>query len=411
MRRFFTKMLPVIVAVLVCIPVGLAIAKNEKKVDLQGRIKNIEKEIEKTRKELEKDEKKLKSIKQQKQNVLVELDHSEKKIEAVNRNLWTLQKEERFLKNEISEAEKQYETAMNRIKRHSDTYKTRLRSMYKRQQVSALEIFFSSGSFSSFLWDFKMLSILAEQDLFVLGELHAQQDTIRVSMDTIREALNAKVALASVTRREERDLSAVKKQRQALLSDIEKDLKLQEDVIIKRQNELEQSQAQIEKWRKEIAAQMKLEKMSESLKNYNFSSRKGKLPWPVSGMVVSSFGIAVDERTKTKTTNRGIEIRTKQGEPVRAIGRGKVAMTNFIRGYGNFILIYHPTDYYTLYGHLSDILVNKGDEVGEGAVIGSAGSTGLIDDREARLRLEILIGSKPDDPLAWLVPDSRRIAQ
>jgi murein DD-endopeptidase MepM/ murein hydrolase activator NlpD len=230
-------------------------------------------------------------------------------------------------------------------------------------------------------------------------------------MDTIKAALEAKVALAEATRKQEKDLSTAKRQRQLLLVEIENDLKLQEERILRWQDELEKSQAQIEKWRKEIAEQMKLEKISDALRNYNFASRKGKLPWPVNGTVVGTFGVVVDERTRTKTNNRGIEILTKHGEPVRAIGRGKVAMTNFIRGYGNFILIYHPTDYYTLYGHLADILVNKGDEVGEGVVIGSAGSTGLLDDHEAHLKLEILIGSKPDDPLAWLIPDSRRVAQ
>ena len=119
----------------------------------------------------------------------------------------------------------------------------------------------------------------------------------------------------------------------------------------------------------------------------------------------------IDSSTKTQTNNRGIEIETKHGEQVSAIGDGVVFMTQYFRGYGNFVLISHPShpqDYYTIYGHLSDILVNNGDIVLGDDVIGLAGSTGMIDSNSSRLVLEILKGEKPENPLNWLSPDRQR---
>ncbi len=157
--------------------------------------------------------------------------------------------------------------------------------------------------------------------------------------------------------------------------------------------------------------QMKRKGVPPALKGYNFAIRKGKLPWPVSGKVVTRFGLVIDRETKTKVTSRGIEILTKYNEPVSSVGSGSVAMTNSIRGYGNFIIIYHPENHYSVYGHLSDILVNTGDIVDEGMAIGTAGSTGLLDISDAQLKLEVLNGSEPEDPLTWLRQENWRLAQ
>ena len=82
--------------------------------------------------------------------------------------------------------------------------------------------------------------------------------------------------------------------------------------------------------------------------------------------------------------------------------------------YGNFVLMSHPStpnDYYSLYGHLSDILVNKGDIVLAGVPVGLAGSTGMIDNSSSRLVLEILKGEAPVNPLDWLNRSNQRASR
>ena len=81
---------------------------------------------------------------------------------------------------------------------------------------------------------------------------------------------------------------------------------------------------------------------------------------------------------------------------------------NDLRENGNFVWIYHYPNYYTIYAHLSDILVNNQQMVREGDFIGLAGSTGLIDDKEARLLLEVLNGKNPENPISWLEPAKQR---
>ncbi len=381
--------------------------------DFSERIRKIENEIENSRKELEKGEKKLNNLKSREKKIVSELDLQEKNIENVHRNLRIIQNEEKSLRRDIKAAQKSYDDAMESFTSRSEIYAERLRSMYKRQKVSPLEILFTSGSMSSVLSGFKMLSILAAVDLEVLNDVRQQTRVIQASWNKLNAALNANFALSKSKENEQSSLANSRVKKRKLLDEIKRDEELQQEANRKQEEDLKQIRAQFDKIirKREKDREKAKIKVPPSLEGYNFAEHKGKLPWPVNGKVVSRFGKVIDSSTKTQTNNRGIEIETKHGEPVSAIADGVVFMTQYFRGYGNFVLISHPSnpqDYYTIYGHLSDILVNNGDIVMGGDVIGLAGSTGMIDNNSSRLVLEILKGEKPENPLNWLSPDRQR---
>ncbi len=373
---------------------------------ISERIIKIKKDIEKAKKELDKNEKELKSIQSNEKRVLAELDLSDKKIEAIDKNLRVIQGEEKTIKQEINSAEKRYDRSAINFESRSETYARRLRSMYKRQNVSPLGMFFTSGSISSVLRGFKMLSVLATQDMNVLHDIRLQINEMKSSMNTLQTALNATIELARTKKTQQLSLASTKNKKLKILDEIKHDKKLVE-ASIKMNIELKKkSQALYEKFIKE--REKARPPLPPSLEGYNFSIYKGKLPWPVNGKVVSKFGKVVDSMTKTTTNNRGIEIEAKTGEPVISIGDGQIVMTQFLRGYGNFVMIYHPPNYYTIYGHLSDILVNKDQVISAGSIVGLAGNTGMIDDNSSRLVLEVLREEKPENPLVWLRPASLR---
>lgn len=381
-----------------------------KQDDISERIKKIEKNIDKTRRELDKEEKELKKLKSREKKILSELDFSDKKIETINKNLRIIQNEEKILKQEINSAQKNYDTAKKIIENKSEIYAERLRSMYKRQKVSPVGMFFTAGSTSAILRGLKMMTVIAAADLNVLSEIRAQIHARKSSMEKLKVALNAQISLAETNRREKNSLAKVRNKKSQILVDISNDERLREERIQRYNKELERSQAELDKFIREMEREREKAKIPvpASLEGYNFAQYKGKLPWPVNGKVVSRFGKVTDPSTKTTTNNRGVEIQTKQGEPVSSIAKGQVVMTQFFRGYGNFVVIFHPPDYYTIYGHLSDWLVNKDDIVSEGDIVGLAGTTGMFDNSSSRLVLEVLKGEKPENPLNWLRPDRQR---
>ena len=368
----------------------------------RDRINKIQRDIERTKAEIEKAEKDLRKIKTRKASVQDDLKLSEKKIKATQNNLLILQNEEKILKAEEEAARLRKDDALRFLASRSEEYKSRIRSMYCRRKISAFDIFFSAGSMSSLLRGFTMLRSLAAADMNILNDIRYQNGIIKSEMENIQAALGAKVAMERAKEKEKNSLANAKRKRELLLAEINSSLKSQEKKILKWNREYEQSKAVMDRLLQEEISKNEKVSVPQSLRNYTFASRKGKLPWPVNGKVLNNFGKTVDPKTGTVTINRGIEFEAKRGDQVCAIGSGQVVKTQSIRGYGNYIMIHHFPNYYTIYAHLSDFLVNEGDIVREGDAVGLAGSTGLIDDRNSQILIEVLHGRTPENPLSWL---------
>lgn len=97
---------------------------------------------------------------------------------------------------------------------------------------------------------------------------------------------------------------------------------------------------------------------------------------PVSGGITSWFGNRNDVGDVGSKYHQGIDIGVPEGTPVGAAGAGTVVQAGWNGGYGNSITIDHGNGLETLYGHLSEVLVNVGDLVAQLQTIGLSGNTG-----------------------------------
>lgn len=97
---------------------------------------------------------------------------------------------------------------------------------------------------------------------------------------------------------------------------------------------------------------------------------------PLMGKETSGYGMRVDPFINELTFHGGVDIAAEAGKRVHATRWGKVIYANKSNGYGNLVIIMHELGYYTLYGHLDKILVEVGDVVESGQLIGTVGSTG-----------------------------------
>lgn len=114
------------------------------------------------------------------------------------------------------------------------------------------------------------------------------------------------------------------------------------------------------------------------------------LIWPAAGGVIGSFN---------ETTNKGIDIAGKAGDPVVAAAAGKVIYVGEVRGYGQLIIIQHSKDYLTAYGHNQKLLVKDDQNVKKGQSIAEMGST---DADRVKLHFELRRQGKPIDPIRYL---------
>jgi len=129
--------------------------------------------------------------------------------------------------------------------------------------------------------------------------------------------------------------------------------------------------------------------------------------WPVRGAVTSPFGGRLDPFSGGASFHPGLDITAPYGERVVAAGSGVVVSAgNKGDGYGNKVVISHGDTISTLYGHLSAILVKKGEEVKEGDPIGRVGSTGRS--TGDHLHFEIRVDGTPVNPLAYLTSAKKK---
>lgn len=98
---------------------------------------------------------------------------------------------------------------------------------------------------------------------------------------------------------------------------------------------------------------------------------------PVSdGYITSRFGFRKDPVTGGIKHHNGVDIAAPIGTPVFASADGRVVMAGQNKSLGNVIELLHADGFVTVYGHLSQILVTKGEHVERGQQIGRVGNTG-----------------------------------
>lgn len=115
--------------------------------------------------------------------------------------------------------------------------------------------------------------------------------------------------------------------------------------------------------------------------------------WPVRGKIIKGF-------SSGKGGHSGINISAPKGTPVKAANNGVVSRTEQIPGYGKVILIRHQNGFITVYAHLDQIVVKRGQTVEAGQKIGTVGKSGNV--KEPQLHFKINKGKTPVDPTKYL---------
>lgn len=135
-----------------------------------------------------------------------------------------------------------------------------------------------------------------------------------------------------------------------------------------------------------ISSQKKL-----TLSNDNRKVLKFYCEWPIRGKILKSF---------SQSGNKGIDIATEFGRPVKAAASGKVVYSGQgLLGYGKLLIIKHNEEFLSAYGNNSKLLVREGQQVEAGRIIAEAGKRS---DSKAALHFEIRKNGEPVNPIEYL---------
>lgn len=171
------------------------------------------------------------------------------------------------------------------------------------------------------------------------------------------------------------------------------------DLLKKKEKEI---QARIVSIQKAFAKKAKAKPVFKGLPPQppqGFNQYKGKLIWPVQGHIIERFGVKHVEGFSGVIMKKGIKI-VPSSSSVKCVYDGVVIHIDNAWGLGNFLIVAHPSGFYTLYANMDGINVRNGENVRTGTVLGT------IDvDRDTNtpyLYFEIRLRDRAVDPLQWL---------
>jgi septal ring factor EnvC (AmiA/AmiB activator) len=343
-------------------------------------------------------------LKGQESKALVQLRRTEKELGATRRRLRALENRGRNLDVQLEVTRADLERNLDALARQKARLSRRLRALYKYGAARELEFLLSTRSFGQLLarWDF--LVMVAEQDRLLLEDIDQRRTQVEVTQQKIQGTLAQVQKTARNTAKETRHLTSLRQNREQSVKSIQGQRATYEAAAVELERNaraLSQLLGQLERRRLAEASKARAEGKNPQPYTGDFARGRGALEWPVSGSVVGRFGPETHPKWGTTTMNNGIDIESPMGTPVKAVARGRVEYTSDdYAGYGQMVILNHGDGYYTLYAHLSDILVQQGAAVEPGQSIGRVGDTGSL--KGTVLHFEVLKGGSALNPQDWL---------
>ena len=347
-----------------------------------------------------------------------QLRETESAISDVNRRLHELGAERGELKAQLAGLDGQSQ----RLDRQAGAQQNQLARLLNRQFVGgdsdALKLLLSGEDPNQAARDKYFLTQLSRAKADLIQQLRAVAAEKRQLADAVRER---QAQLAEVERREQESraqLLARKKQRLTTLAAIGDRLKAQRREIDTLRRD-EQRLGKLIEGLARIAAAKKTGPRAKPggaapggtghaakappLKSHDpgnvggaFAARRGHLRLPVKGTISGRYG---QPRPEGGATWKGIFIRAAEGVEVRAVAGGAVVFSDWLRGFGNLLVIDHGDDFLSVYGNNESLLVAVGASIKDGESVATVGNSGGNPD--SGLYFELRHRGQPFDPLKW----------
>jgi murein hydrolase activator len=322
-------------------------------------------------------------------DLLAELENIDMRLQEHREKLMVLQGRMAAQQDLIELKEKE----LNRVKAEKHAVQLhlqkRLSAYYKMGRIGLINVAFSAQT---------LPELLTFHDSFhsLIGYDQSLIETYRKSiseMEKVKEALTLERTLLQefITQGEEEknQVNATRQEKESLLSLIRTQTKLHEQAI----KEMAEAASK-------LSASLVVMQKKEQIADQGFLLKRGKLPPPVNGTIITSFN---QEKTNTlgiSGKSKGITIKAPDGTKVKAIFGGTVLFSGYLRGYGNTIIVNHGYQYYSIVSRVEKLLINKGDSVSSGDIIAIMGDTATL--MEEGLYFEIRHETESLDPLQWL---------
>lgn len=334
-------------------------------------------------------------VTEQKESVMDEISVLTAQISKYESEISELNDKIDELETSISDKEEEIKQLEKETEEKKELLIDRLVAMYEAGQTTYLDVLLASEDMTSLISNYYRIEEIAEADQAVIDSIIEKQE----------QTEQAKKELES-EKQEVNDSKAEVQEKNASLQTAKSSKQEKVNSLSAEEKEL---QAKIDEFEEAIKdAEEEIKRAAEQAKNDGTGyegSFKGMFEWPLSysyNIITSVFGYR-DAPTAGASSNHGAVDIAVNYVPVYAPADGKVIISRYLSGYGNYVMIDHGNGYYTGFGHLSSFNVSQGQVVSTGQQIATSGNTGVS--TGPHLHYEVYIGGTANsyrvDPLQY----------
>lgn len=385
---FDTRLLPLI---LYCLTLtGTAYAgQQEELANLRNRIAAVQREMDKTS--------------ESKSEAADALRESERAISNSNRKLAEIAAQQHDADNRLGELQARLRQLNDRMTEQRSQLGKLLYQQYLGGRQEYLRMILSDQNPSQVARDMQYYRYIA----------HGRADWLVA----LRDDFTALDAVRAATREQREQLASLRTEQSAQKKILEKEQRTRKVMLHKISLQLRAQRREIGRLqRNENRLASLVEKITEMLaqpksgtlfRNDNlpdnrfdgkpFEQLKGKLALPVRGEVTNRFGTP---RPDSTILWKGLFLRTSSGQAVKAIASGRVVFADWLRGFGNLLIVDHGKGYMSLYANNETLYKQVGDMLHGGDTVAAVGNSG--GNENYGLYFELRHKSKPLDPIDWL---------
>ncbi len=355
------------------------------------------------------------------------LRESELAVSSGVRQLRQIDGERQQTETTLESLNRQADAVASRIRQQQARLAQSLRGAYQRGQGDALKLLLNGEDPNQSARELRYLAYLSRAQQAQVAALRADLAQLAALQQQTRDKTDRLAQLRSTRALEQEKLLADKRARAQVLQQLSAQIQKQRREIstlqrnernltqlVERLNRLMAEQAA----RAAQRAKQKQQQQAERDRNAGkpsrgvgvntetptafrsdrpFDSLRGLLRLPVAGELMNRFGAP---REEGGVSWKGLFIRASQGAAVKAIAAGQVVFADWMRGFGNLIIVDHGDGYMSLYSNNESLYKQVGEKVQPGDAIASVGNSG--GQPETGLYFEMRHQSRPVNPMLWV---------
>lgn len=269
--------------------------------------------------------------------------------------------------------------------------------------AGTLEILTGASDWNALARDRVYIEYVAQARKVVLERLVEQADRLQELSGETAQRRRALAAIEDQAAAQRTQLQREREQRKQLLATLSSKIERQRREV----GSLERDERRLTRLVEDLARMLAARKPAprpapstrtpEPRTDRPFEQLKGRLQAPVRGQVTERFGTP---RADSGLSWRGLFIAAPAGREVKAVAAGRVVFADWLRGFGNLLIVDHGDGFMSLYGNNETLMSQVGEPVRGGETVATVGSTG--GNTASGLYFELRYQGKPFDPLGWL---------